>query len=146
MLKGFHGTYEPKLDDKGRFILPAKLREQLGPSIVLTRGQERCIYVFPEPEFERMYEELSKASLTSKQARLFTRLMLSAADDQAPDKQGRVSVALPLREYANLRRDLVIIGSGRHVEIWDQEAWNDYLTQSEDEFSDMGEEIVPGLF
>ncbi|OKL47796.1 cell division/cell wall cluster transcriptional repressor MraZ [Boudabousia liubingyangii] len=146
MLKGFHGTYEPKLDGKGRLILPAKLREQLGNQIVLTRGQEHCLYVFPEPEFARMYEELSKASLTSKQARLFTRFLLSGADDQELDKQGRVSIAQPLRDYAHLERDLVVIGSGRRVEIWDAATWQAYLDEGEDEFANMAEEIVPGLF
>ncbi|AOZ73489.1 cell division/cell wall cluster transcriptional repressor MraZ [Boudabousia tangfeifanii] len=146
MLSAFLGTYEPKLDDKGRLILPAKLRDQLGAELVLTRGQERCIFVFSAPEFERMYSELRKAPLTSKQARDFTRVILSGADVQTPDKQGRISIAANLRDYANLGRDLVVIGTGSRVEIWDAQAWHNYLPDAEETFSNTGEEIVPGLF
>ena len=137
MVLGLIGTYEPKLDEKGRFILPAKLREKLGGEVILTRGQERCIYVFTATAFENMHERLAAKSDQSKSARLYARLMYSAADDQQPDKQGRISVAAPLREYAGLERDLTVIGAGNRVEIWDRKAWNDFLADSEDVFSNV---------
>ncbi|OKL49248.1 division/cell wall cluster transcriptional repressor MraZ [Boudabousia marimammalium] len=146
MLSGFVGTYEPKLDDKGRLILPAKLRDQLGGELIITRGQERCLYVFPVAEFEKFYETLQQAPLTSKQARAFSRVMLSGAQPENPDKQGRISISANLRSYANLDRDLVVIGAGHRVEIWNAQAWNDYLEAEVDDFSDTAEEIIPGLF
>lgn len=141
----FLGTYEPRLDDKGRLILPAKFRESLAPGIVLTRGQERCLYGFPRAEFERVHGQMQSASLTSKQARDFQRVLLSGASDEIPDKQGRLTVPAILRKYAGLERDLAVIGAGSKIEIWDQVAWNDYLASSEQAFAELTEEVVPGL-
>ena len=88
----FLGTYEPKLDDKGRMFLPARFREDMEGGIVLTRGQEHCVYAFPAAEFESMTAELRRAPLSSKQARDWIRVMLSGAYKEIPDKQGRISV------------------------------------------------------
>lgn len=142
----FLGTYEPKLDDKGRIILPAKFRDQLAGGLVITRGQERCLYVFPNKTFESVLAKLQQAPMTSKEARAYTRVFLSGANDQIPDKQGRVTIPSLLRSYADLRKDLVIIGTGERVEIWDQEAWNAYLGANEDEFADREDELIPGVF
>ena len=114
----FLGTYEPKLDDKGRMFLPARFREDMQGGIVLTRGQEHCIYAFPAAEFESMTEELRRAPLTSKQARDWIRVMLSGAYKEVPDKQGRISVPADLRAYAGLDRELAVIGAGSRAEIW----------------------------
>lgn len=108
----FLGTYAPKLDDKGRLILPAKFRDELSHGVVLTRGQERCLYVFPEKEFERHVELIREAPLTSKAGRDFLRLFLSGASSEIPDKQFRVTIPPALREYAGLSRDLIVIGAG----------------------------------
>ncbi|MHC5560187.1 division/cell wall cluster transcriptional repressor MraZ [Kocuria sp. U4B] len=142
----FLGTYLPRLDEKGRVILPAKFREELADGLVLTRGQERCLYVFSIREFERVHEQLRAAPLSSKQARDYIRVFLSGASDEVPDKQGRVTIPPPLREYAGLDRELAFIGAGTRAEIWDAQAWNDYLTEKEAVFSDTEEEVVPGLF
>ncbi|HLS49174.1 MAG TPA: division/cell wall cluster transcriptional repressor MraZ [Actinomycetaceae bacterium] len=141
----FLGTYSPRLDDKARLILPAKFRDQLAEGLVLTRGQERCIYVFPMQEFERMHEQLRQAPVTSRRARDYLRVFLSGASDEQPDKQGRITVPAMLRTYAGLERDLAVIGAGTRVEIWDAEAWETYLTASEEAFSETEEEVVPGL-
>lgn len=142
----FLGTYEPRLDDKGRLILPAKFRDQLANGLVVTRGQEHCLYVFPMAEFENVLDRLRQAPMTSKEARTYTRMFLSGANDQIPDKQGRVTIPAALREYAGLSKDLAVIGSGSHVEIWDMGAWNSYLSNSEDEFADREDELIPGVF
>lgn len=141
----FLGTYEPKLDDKGRLILPAKYRDRLQGGLVMTRGQEHCLYIFPMPEFENMLDRLNQAPLTSKEARTYKRVFLSGANDQIPDKQGRVTIPVALREYAGLKRDIAVIGSGSHVEVWDLESWNNFLDSSESEFADRDEEIIPGV-
>lgn len=142
----FLGTYEPKLDEKGRVILPAKFREELSTGLVLTRGQERCIYVFSAREFEQMNEKIRQAPVTSKQARDYMRVFLSGASAETPDKQHRVTIPAALRSYAGLGRDLAVIGAGSRVEIWDAEAWETYLTEQEAAFAETAEEVIPGLF
>jgi MraZ protein len=141
----FLGTYEPRLDDKGRLILPAKFRDQMAGGIVLTRGQERCLYAFPRSEFEQIHDQLRQAPLTSKQARDYMRVFLSGATDDVPDRQGRVTIPAILRKYAGLERDLAVIGSGSKVEIWDATAWDDYLRAQEDSYAQITDEVVPGL-
>src|SRR6056297_1968410 len=142
----FLGTYAPKLDDKGRLILPAKFRDELSRGVVLTRGQERCLYVFPQEEFERQVERIREAPLTSKSGRDFLRLFLSGASDEIPDKQSRVTIPPALREYAGLNRELTVIGAGTRAEIWDHSAWQTYYSEKEQGFSDTEEEVIPGLF
>ena len=142
----FPGTYEPKLDDKGRVILPARFREDMEGGIVLTRGQEHCIYAFPAQEFEQMTVELRRAPLSSKQARDYIRVLLSGAYKEVPDKQGRITLPPDLRKYADLDRELTVIGAGSRAEIWNSQAWNDYLSVQEDVFSQTENEIIPGMF
>jgi len=142
----FLGTYEPKLDDKGRVILPARFREDMEGGIVLTRGQEHCIYAFPAQEFEQMTVELRRAPLSSKQARDYIRVLLSGAYKEVPDKQGRITLPPDLRKYAGLDRELTVIGAGSRAEIWNSQAWNDYLSVQEDVFSETENEIIPGMF
>lgn len=141
----FLGTYEPKLDDKGRLILPAKFREAMAPGVIVTRGQERCLYAFPRARFEQVLSELEDSPLTSKQNRAYTRVFLSGASDEIPDKQGRITIPAVLRKYAGLSRDLAVIGSGTKIEIWDAEAWQTYLEEQEDMYTELTEEVVRGL-
>ena len=142
----FLGTHAPRLDDKGRLILPAKFRDQLAAGLVLTRGQERCLYAFPMAEFEHIHDQLRQAPVTSKQARDYLRVFLSGAADEVPDKQGRITIPTTLRQYAGLERDLAVIGAGTRVEIWAAPAWESYLASSEAAFAETAEEVVPGLF
>ena len=142
----FLGTHTPRLDDKGRLILPAKFRDQLATGLVVTRGQERCLYVFAIRYFEKFHEQLRQAPVTSKEARDYLRVLLSGASDELPDKQGRITLPPALRAYAGLERDCAVIGAGSRVEIWDAGAWEGYLADQESAFSDTAEEVVPGLF
>ncbi|GLY18583.1 division/cell wall cluster transcriptional repressor MraZ [Kineosporia rhizophila] len=142
----FLGTHTPRLDDKGRLILPAKYREQLEAGVIVTRGQERCLYVFPVDEFSRIAGQLRQAPVTSKQARDYLRVFLSGASDEAVDKQGRVTIPAMLRTYAGLTRDCAVIGAGERIEIWDLAAWESYLNEQEQAFAEQAEEVVPGLF
>ena len=135
-----------RLDEKGRLILPARFREELAGGVILTRGQERCLYVFTTAEFERMYAQLREAPLAQRQARDYVRVMLSGADPQIPDRQGRITLPAPLRAYAGLDRDLAVIGAGTRVEIWDAGAWQAYLAAQEQVFAETAEEIIPGFF
>jgi MraZ protein len=139
------GTYSPRLDEKGRLILPAKYRDELAEGLVLTRGQERCLYVFSQKEFERVHEQMREAPISSRQARDYLRVFLSGASDEVPDKQGRVTIPQNLRKYAGLDRDLAVIGVGTRAEIWDAQAWEDYLTEKESAFSETDDDAIPGI-
>ena len=140
----FLGTHTPRLDDKGRLILPAKFRDELAGGVVITKGQERCLYVFPMPEFQRIAEQLREQPVTHKAARAYSRVFFASAHDEVPDKQGRVMIPGHLREYARLERDLGVIGASTRVEIWDRQACEQYLSASEDDFTDIGEGVLPG--
>lgn len=142
----FFGTYSPRLDEKGRLILPAKFRDRLAEGLVVTKGQEHCLYVFPMDEFQRVHEAISLAPTGSKQTRDFIRVLLSGASDEVPDKQGRITIPPPLRQYASLDRECTVIGMGNRIEIWATQSWEDYLPQHEEEFSSLAQEVVPGLF
>ena len=141
----FLGTHTPRLDDKGRMILPAKFRGKFAAGLVMTRGQERCLYVFPMNEFERIAAAMNTTPVTSRAVRDYQRVLLSGASDEIPDKQGRVTIPPLLREYAGLSKECTVIGAGNRVEIWDTQAWNDYLAGAEQPFSEQAEEVVPGL-
>lgn len=140
------GTHTLKLDDKGRLILPAKFRNELQDGVVITRGQERCLYVFSQKEFEGVHEKIRQAPVTSDEARRYLRVFLSGATDESPDKQGRVLLPSMLRDYGKLQKDLVMIGVGSRAEIWDAKSWNEYLASNEEGFANQAREVIPGLF
>ncbi|HEU5159733.1 MAG TPA: division/cell wall cluster transcriptional repressor MraZ [Streptosporangiaceae bacterium] len=141
----FLGTHSPRLDDKGRLFLPAKYREELSGGLVITKGQERCLYVFPVAEFQRITEALRAAPVTAKAVRDYSRVFFASASDELPDKQGRITIPPALRTYAGLDRDCAVIGANTRLEIWDAQAWETYLEQSEQQFSDLSEEVLPGV-
>lgn len=141
----FLGTYTPRLDDKGRLALPAKFRSDLEAGLVITKGQERCLYVFPRDEFVRITELLGSAPVTQRSARDFSRVLFASGSDEVPDGQGRITVPAKLREYAGLTKDCAVIGANSRVEVWDAQAWQSYLDSTEESFAD-AEEVVPGLF
>lgn len=141
----FLGTHTPRLDEKGRMFLPAKFRERLAGGLVMTRGQERCLYVFPMAEFERIATAMHSTPVTSRAVRDYQRVLLSGASDEVPDKQGRVTIPQLLRDYAGLSKECTVIGAGNRIEIWDTQAWDDYLAGAEQPFADQAEEVVPGL-
>jgi MraZ protein len=135
----FLGTHTPRLDDKGRLFLPAKFRDELAGGVVITRGQERCLFVFTRADFLAKAEELQSASLTSRAARDYSRMFFSSASDEIPDKQGRVTLPQPLRQYAGLSKDCVVIGANTRLEIWDAAAWATYEAEQEPAFASQDE-------
>ncbi|MBM6698930.1 division/cell wall cluster transcriptional repressor MraZ [Bifidobacterium pullorum subsp. saeculare] len=137
------GTYTPKIDAKGRMALPAKLRAQLGDGVVLARGQERCVYLLPIGEFRRIAMQIQRTSMGNKAARDYLRVFLSGATDETPDKQGRVLVPQMLRDYADLRDDIVVIGVGTRAEIWNRAAWEAYLADQEQGYADISDDVLP---
>ena len=141
----FLGTHHPRLDDKGRFFLPAKFRDELASGLVITKGQERCLYVFTAAEFASTAARWAAAPVTDKRGRDYLRVMYAGASDETPDKQGRVMIPAGLRSYAGLTRDCVVIGANTRLEIWDAQTWEGYLAAQEQAFSDVSEEVLPGL-
>ena len=141
----FFGTYTPKLDEKGRLFLPAKFRDQLSEGLVVTRGQERCLTVWPRDAFEREATQAQTAHFTNKAVRDYTRLLFAGASDDQPDKQGRLSIPPMLRDYASLSKDVVVIGVVNRLEIWDPAAWATYSEEQEQKFSELSDEVFPGI-
>ena len=141
----FFGTYTPKLDEKGRLFLPAKFRDQLTEGLVVTRGQERCLTVWSMEDFQGLTNRLREAPVTNKGTRDYVRMLFAAASQEVPDKQGRISIPGSLREYASLTKDVVVIGSMNRIEIWDPTAWATYSEEQEQKFSELSDEVFPGI-
>jgi len=145
MFLGFLGTHSPKLDDKGRLVLPAKFREGFAGGLVLTKGQDRSIVVWPAAEFATYAERLNEASRSNPKVQAYQRVLFSGASDEIPDRQGRITVPPALRDYAGLDRDVVVVGKNTTAEIWDAQAWETYLATQEESFSGLAEEVLPGI-
>ncbi len=140
----FLGTYTPKLDEKGRFVLPAKFREELQDGLVVARSQDRCLSIETSEAFMKRTKELADAPMTVRQVREYQRMLAATAFDQVPDKQGRVSIPANLRSWAHLDKDIVVTGVINRLEVWDAAAWEQYSTEHESAFAEMNEEIFPG--
>lgn len=138
----FMGEYKHNLDTKGRIIMPSKFRELLDGQFVITRGLDRCLFAYTEEEWSRIEEKLKTLPLTKKDARKFTRLFFSGAAFVEIDKQGRINIPQNLREYAGLTKDCTVIGVSSRIEIWDSAAWEDFYTESEDNFEDIAEDLI----
>ena len=130
----FLGSHSPRLDDKGRLILPAKFRDQLAEGVVITKGQERCLFVFTAAAFAD--KASAQSAPLSKSERDFQRLLFSSAFDEVPDRTGRVTVPPALRAYAGLDRDCVVTGVNDHLEIWDADTWRAYEAEQEQAYAE----------
>ena len=117
------GEYEHSLDAKGRLIMPAKLRTDMGEKFIITKGLDGCLFVFSQIEWSNFESKLKELPLTNKNARDFVRFFLSGATECEIDKQGRFLIPSNLRQAAKLEKDAVIVGVGTRLEIWDKEIW-----------------------
>jgi len=129
----FLGAFEHTLDDKGRVTLPAKFRAELARGVVITRGLDRCLFLFPLDEWIPLAKRISALPLTNPNARNLRRLMFSEASNVTPDRQGRILIPAYLREYAHLNSRVVITGLNTYIEIWNAEAWREVKSQAERE-------------
>lgn len=138
----FLGEHRHGLDAKGRVIFPVRMREDLGAQVVLQKGIEPCVYVLPLDEWERQVERVRSLPTTHPDARRYARFFFSQASSERIDRQGRLTVPQPFRAYAALDRDVVIVGAGARVELWDAERWeaqrSDVESRLEDLSSDLG--------
>ncbi len=140
------------MDEKGRFVLPAKLRAVVGPSqknllegdLVLTKGLEGCLSIYPESEWEEIQRRLSSLSFTQKDFRFFSRRFYSAAAVVTPDKNGRILIPSHLIEEARLKKDLLIIGLNRWIEIWNPDLFEYIMEQSAGSYEDTAERLLSG--
>ena len=141
----FLGTHTPRLDEKGRLALPARFRPELEGGLVICKGQDRCLFVFSVTEFARFTDALRSAPVTDRRVRDYGRVLFASASNETPDSQGRITVPAPLRQYAGLTKDCVVIGANTRIEVWDAAAWQAYLDQTEQSFADIAEEVLPGV-
>jgi MraZ protein len=138
----FMGEFHHSVDDKGRMIVPAKFRENLGSSFVLTRGLDQCIFAYPRTEWTQLEQKLKALPFTKADARAFTRFFFSGACEVDLDKQGRIVLPSNLRTYADLTKECVVLGVSSRVEIWNRSIWESYYAKSEESFNEIAESIV----
>lgn len=138
----FMGEYQHSLDDKARITVPAKFRDELGSSFVITRGLDHCLFIYPRKDWELLETKLRAMPLSRADARQFIRFFFSGAADCDLDKQGRVVLPANLREYANIREECVVIGVGARVEVWDADTWKSYSSGAADSFGELAESLV----
>lgn len=138
----FMGEHQHSIDIKGRLIIPSKFREELGESFVLTRGLDQCVFVYPQDEWTQIEQKLKALPFTKKDARAFTRFFFSGACECQLDKQGRVSITQPLKDYAKLEKDCVVIGVSNRIEIWSKPVWESYYKESEASFDEISESLL----
>ena len=138
----FMGEFQHSLDDKARLTLPAKFRDGLGESFVITRGLDRCLFIYPRKDWEVLSEKLRALPLTRSDARQFLRLFFSGAADCDLDRQGRTVVPANLREYAGITQECSVIGVGNRVEVWDVGVWKTYSDQAAESFGDVAAGLV----
>lgn len=141
-MASFVGEHQVRLDEKNRLFLPTRWRSDFTDGLVITKGQEHCLYVFTTAEFERISDDVASAPLTDRNSRIYSRVFHSSAFDTKPDRQGRVTVSPQLREYASLRHDCTLIGVKKRLEIWDTTAWNSFMAEQESAFADRDDQGV----
>lgn len=122
----FIGEYSHSVDVKGRVSIPAKFREELGESFILTKGLDNCLFIYSMEEWNILESKLKQLPLTNKDARAFVRFFFSGANECELDSQGRIRITNNLRDHANLQKEAVIIGVGTRVEIWSNDEWQKY--------------------
>lgn len=143
----FFGTHVLRLDEKGRLALPSRYREELADGLVITKGQERCLFGYPLAYMVRIAESLAQRSApgSSRAEREYERFLFGSADNPTPDKTGRVVVRQELRDYAGLDRDCVVVGANTRFEIWESAAWARFVAEREESFSDLEAEVLPRM-
>ncbi|MCJ7839544.1 division/cell wall cluster transcriptional repressor MraZ [Lederbergia sp. NSJ-179] len=138
----FMGEYQHNIDTKGRLIVPAKFRDALGESFVITRGLDQCLFGYPLDEWQQLEEKLKTLPMTKKDARAFTRFFFSGAIECEIDKQGRINLPTTLIGYAKLEKECVVLGVSSRIEIWNKEIWEEYFTESEESFAEIAENMI----
>ena len=142
----FTGEYRHSLDVKKRLIIPSKIREEMGDSIVITRGLDGCLFGYQLSVWQKMLEKLNSLPFTKKDARNFTRFMTSGAITLEFDKQGRIVLPSYLLDYANILKNVVVVGVVNRIEIWEEDKWNNFMQDNVDSLSDISENLFDSSF
>ncbi len=137
----FIGEYSYSIDDKGRVALPVKFRSKFDDGCIVTRGLDHCLWVYTREEWEKLAQQIGQMPLTQKNARNFSRLMLSGAIEIQPDKVGRVNLPSYLKEYSNIKNKVVIAGVYNRLEIWPEEVWKSFKKEMEDSSDEIAEQL-----
>lgn len=137
----FLGEYSHSIDDKGRLAVPAKFRSALNKGAVVTRGLDGALVVYTQTEWKTLAEKLASLPISQQNSRAFARLMLAGAMDVKLDKNGRLTIPEYLRNYAGIKKNVIVAGLFNRLELWDEKAWNTYKTKTEAKGSDIAEQL-----
>jgi len=137
----FLGEYKHSVDEKGRLAVPFKFRSSLKSGAVVTRGLDNCLFLYPQAEWKKFADKLSKLSITQADSRAFARHMLSGAMDVKTDKQGRIVLPDYLRKFSNIKKKAVMAGLSNRVEIWNEEDWEKYKSATEQKSTEIAERM-----
>ncbi len=141
----FMGEYHHNIDNKGRMIIPFKLRPELGDDFILTRGLDNCLFIYSKGEWNEIILKYKKLPNT-KEARNFMRFFLSGAIECELDKQGRIKIPSPLINYAQLKKECLVIGVNDRLEVWSKDLWDKFILENEDNLSDMADSLFASDF
>ena len=145
-MAGFKGQAEYSVDSKGRVAIPAKMRSALNPeaknTFTMTRGFERCVFLYPQDRWTEMEDEFATLSPFNREARAFVRNIVRWAEEVVLDKQGRISLSKPLLEFAELSERALIIGALDHIEIWDPDVFDSYLNEQTEDYETLAERVM----
>lgn len=140
----FMSEYQHTIDAKGRLFIPARFREGLGDSFIITKGLDGCLFVYTREEWDALEQKLKSLPFTKGDARAFVRFFFSGAAICEVDKQGRILIPGNLREYARLEKDAVIIGVSTRVEIWSKVQWDEYSAKAASSYEEIAEKLIDG--
>lgn len=136
----FMGEFHHTIDNKGRLIVPSRVREDLGDQFIVTRGLEKCLFIYPKNEWNNIIQKYKQLPDT-KDRRYFMRIFLSGATICELDKQGRINIPIPLLKYASLEKDCIIIGVDDRLEVWSKERWDAFISENEENLSDIADNL-----
>ena len=137
----FIGEYYNNLDAKGRIIIPAKFRDELNGTFILTRGLDGCLTIYSTEKWEKIFEEINKLPETKKATRQYIRMLTANACECTLDNQGRILIPANLSGSVNITKECVVVGANSHVEIWDKATWNAYMDDASENFEDIAESL-----
>ena len=137
----FMGEYHHNVDEKGRLIIPAKFRTELGDKFIVTRGLEKCLYVYSESEWNNIVAKIKTLPFTKKDVRTFVRSFFSGATECEFDRQGRINITSPLVSYAGITKECVIIGANDRLEIWSEDAFNNFMNENSEQLEEIAEHL-----
>ncbi len=137
----FIGEYKHNLDTKGRIIIPSKFRDELHATFILARGLDSCLTIYSLKQWEKLFEEVNKLPTTKKAARQYVRMLTSTATECSLDNQGRIIIPSFLAKPVNINKECVVIGANDHIEIWDKDTWDAYITEASNNFEEVAENL-----